>query len=199
MVTTNNIEDMNEFPLIATKNVVEIVSLQDAKAVMLRGLQYFIGESAQWLPDYDIVADWLSDNKGRGIMLMGNNGIGKTIICQRVFPAIFQYYLKLPYYSVDAKNLGEYYKNPVDNYELTISRKPIIIDDVGVESIVNDYGEKHDLFSEIVDDAEKRSRLMVITTNLTPDEIKERYGYRTLDRLKSIVRAIKIEGESMRG
>mgnify|MGYP002869193919 CR=1 FL=1 len=190
---------MEEYYLTNQKHDIIHIQLKDAKNVLLRGLKYYIGDNAQWLDKYDEVADWLADNKCRGLLFSGDNGLGKTVICAKIIPAIFKYYLKAEYFSVNAVKLGECYRNDLDHYNLVYSCDPIIIDDVGVESIVSDYGEKHDLFSEVVDDAEKKGRLMIITTNLSTDELSERYGRRTVDRLKAITRAIRIDGDSLRG
>lgn len=190
---------MNEFALISNRREIEHFQLQDTKAVLERGFKYYVGEFYKWLPEYDKVASWLSDNEKRGLLMFGNNGRGKTILSMKILPVIFKYYLKKDYYYVDAMNLGEYLRNDIESYNILISTKPIIIDDIGVESMTDFYGDKRDVVSEIIDMCEKRGRLFIATTNLTPDEIGERYGLRTLDRLKSITRSIKFYGESLRG
>ena len=190
--------NMNEFEVLSLRREIMQFSLSDAKSVMERGLKYFVGDNYKWLPEYDKVVEWLADNKRRGLMLFGSNGRGKTIIVEKILPVIFQYYLKDKPFFADARALKEYDKNLLDRYELWCSVNPIIIDDVGVECIANDYGEKRDLFSEIVDQCEKEKRLLIFSTNLTPKNINERYGLRTLDRLKAIVRAIKFQGDSLR-
>lgn len=189
---------MNEFELLGKKKEIEQITLPNAKTVLERGLKYFVGDQMKWLPEYDEVCCWLADNKRRGLMLFGSNGRGKTQICQNIMPVIFMHYLKRDYFCVEAKNLSQYNRSEIDKCQLWYTTTPIIIDDVGVESIANDYGEKRDLFSEIVDQCEKQKRLLILTTNLTPKEIIERYGLRTLDRLKAIVRAIKFHGDSLR-
>lgn len=189
---------MNEFELLGKKKEIELITLPDAKAVLERGLKYFIGEQMQWLPEYDEVCSWLADNKRRGLMLFGSNGRGKTQICHNIMPVLLKHYLQREYLCVEAKNLSQYNRSEIDKCKLWYAATPIIIDDVGVECIANDYGEKRDLFSEIVDQCEKEKRLLILTTNLTPKEISERYGLRTLDRLRAIVKAIKFNGESLR-
>lgn len=189
---------MNEFELFGNKKEIEQITLPDAKAVLERGLKYFVGEQYKWLESYDKVCDWLTDNKRHGLMLHGDPSLGKTLICANIFPVIFKYYLKKEYLYIDARNLSAFNRSEIDRCNLWYSTTPIIIDDVGVESIANDYGEKRDLFSEIVDQCEKNKRLLIFTTNLKPKIICERYGLRTLERLKSIVRAIKFDGESLR-
>ena len=189
---------MNEFALISSKREIEHIKLQDAKAVVERGLRYFVGEFYKWLPEYDEVVEWLSDNEKRGLLMFGSNGRGKTILGMKILPVIFEYYLKKEFYYVDAINIADYLRNDIESYNLLISSKPIIIDDIGVESMTDYYGEKRDMVSEIIDRCEKRGRLFIATTNLTPNEISERYGLRTLDRLKSITKAIKFYGDSLR-
>lgn len=193
-----NDKTMNEFEVFGQKKEIEQITLPDAKAVLERGLKYFVGEHYQWLPEYDEVCRWLADNKRRGLMLFGSNGRGKTQICHNIMPVLFKHYFHRDYLCVEAKNLSQYNRSEIDKCTLWYATTPIIIDDVGVESIANDYGEKRDLFSEIVDQCEKKKRLLILTTNLTPDEICERYGLRTLDRLKVIVKAIKFKGDSLR-
>ena len=189
---------MESFGFIGNRKTIDHIALKDAKDILTRGLKHFLGDNCEWLPEYDEVADWLTDNKCRGLLVFGSNGRGKTVICTKVLPLIFKHYLKKEIYMVDATDLNAYYRNQSDNFYITTADVPIIIDDIGVESIVSEYGDKKDLVSEIIDRSEKRNRLLIMTTNLTPTEIEERYGLRTLDRLKSIVRAIKCHGDSMR-
>lgn len=190
---------MIDFRDIATKREIMQIALPEAKDVLRRGMEYFVGERFQWLASYEKVALWLADNKRRGLMLSGDNGVGKTVICTKVLPLIFHYYLHADATLIDAKYLSDVYRNQNDNYKIVSDTNPIIIDDVGVESICNEFGERRDIFAQIVDDAEKKSRLIIFNTNLSVDDIKERYGMRTLDRLHSIVRSIYIDGQSMRG
>ena len=50
------------------------------------GLKYFCGDKAKWNTDYEKIVQWLTDNKGRGLMLVGGCGVGKTLIGMRIFP-----------------------------------------------------------------------------------------------------------------
>ena len=190
---------MEEHYIWGEKSVATEIRLRDASEVLKRGLRYFLGDNSSWLPEYEAISDWLSDNNGKGLLFYGSNGRGKTVICSKILPIIFQYYLHIEYIQYDAIDLGENYRLTLGNNDLLWRRNPLIIDDIGTESIINDYGEKHDIVSEIIDKAEKQNRLLILTTNLTPDEISERYGVRTLDRLKAIVKSVKTIGNSLRG
>lgn len=166
------------------------ISIQDAKDVLLRGLNYF-EPGAKWLPEYDEVVDWLSDNKGRGILCYGNCGRGKSLICCKIMPLILNHY---------CNKIVSLYTAPQMNALLdsVIKNHIICIDDIGVESLSVKYGEKRMSFCEIVDEAEKNGKLLIITTNLTTDQIAAKYGERTMDRLIAITRRVKFVGESLR-
>ncbi|MBR1927378.1 MAG: hypothetical protein IJ840_06475 [Bacteroidales bacterium] len=73
-----------------------------------------------------------------------------------------------------------------------------IIDELGVEMQMNDYGEKCEGFNLVINAAERYNRPMFITTNLTEEQILARYGERTLDRLGHLCKMVKFSGESLR-
>lgn len=65
------------------------IRLPNAKEVLDAGLRHFLGRNYMWQPEYDKVADWLTDNKGLGLFCMGNCGRGKTTIVCKYFPALY--------------------------------------------------------------------------------------------------------------
>ena len=140
------------------------------------------------LPSYDKIIDWLSDTNGRGLMLMGDCGLGKSTILNYVIPAIFRTKTKQSLTSIPAKDMVEVVRN---------SASFIIIDDLGTESIKNDYGTKVDAVSDAISYAEDSSKTLLITTNLDGEDLDRRYDERTLDRLRKC-KVILIEGESFR-
>ena len=109
---------------------------------------------------------------------------------------MFHYLTESPHI-YPAYRLSDTYRNQTTMWDL-IDNRPIVIDDLGTEHYYFEYGEKRDLFAELVDQAEKDKRLMIITTNLTTDQIKERYGIRTYDRLRALTKVVSLTGESMR-
>jgi len=140
------------------------------------------------LPAYDEIIDWLEDTKGRGLMLMGECGLGKSTILNYVIPAIFRTKTNKSLKSVSAKDLGVIEKS-ITTF--------IIIDDLGTESIKNDYGTKIDAVADAISYAEDSSKTLLITTNLNVDDLRKRYDDRTLDRLRKC-KVIIIKGESFR-
>ena len=140
------------------------------------------------LPAYDEIIDWLVDTKGRGLMLMGECGLGKSTILNYVIPAIFRTKTNKSLKSISAKDLGIIEKS-ITTF--------IIIDDLGTESIKNDYGTKIDAVADAISYAEDSSKTLLITTNLSGKSLKERYDERTLDRLRKC-KVVVIKGESFR-
>jgi len=140
------------------------------------------------LPEYDEIIDWLSDTKGRGLMLMGECGLGKSTILNYVIPAIFRTKTNKSMKSIPAKELGA-----IERSDASF----IIIDDLGTESIKNDYGTKIDAVSDAISYAEDSSKTLLITTNLASKALKERYDDRTLDRLRKC-KVVVIKGKSFR-
>jgi len=140
------------------------------------------------LTEYDEIIDWLLDTKGRGLMLMGECGLGKSTILNYVIPAIFRTKTNKILISTPAKELKEIERS---------NASFVIIDDLGTESIKNDYGTKIDAVADAISYAEDSSKTLLITTNLDAADLKERYDERTLDRLRKC-KVVVIKGKSFR-
>ena len=67
------------------------ISVPDAKAALWKGIQFFTGNAASWQDEYNDVANWLTDNKGRGLLCIGNCGRGKTLLCGRIIPVLLNH------------------------------------------------------------------------------------------------------------
>ena len=171
------------------------IKIPNAKESLFNGLKVVTrNKNAEWLEDYNYIADWLTDNKGKSFVLTGPTGVGKSMICSAVIPMMLEKlcHRRVPVYT--AKDLCN-----KETYLKAIKQKIVILDDFGVEDVFNDFGNIHDIFSEIVDNIEKKGVLLIGTTNLTPEEIKAKYGFRTYDRLRGNAKLVIIRHESMRG
>lgn len=168
------------------------IKTPDAKRILARGIRHFIGDSAVWLDEYDQVAEWLEDNKGLGLFCAGNCGRGKSVICQKVLPVIFKYWHKKVVNTVTAVDLNRRF-DEISQYKI------ISIDDIGTEAGAVVYGETHDYIQELVDLAERRQKLLIVTTNMNIKEIGKKYGDRTVDRLRALTKCVIFEGKSLRG
>lgn len=183
------IEGLKETGFNPLPNLVH-VAIPDAKSILWRGLNYFTGK-AEWLPEYGEISDWLSDNKGRGLLCYGNCGRGKSLICWKILPLLLNHYCRKIVTCYDAQQMNA-------DIDAVKAKHIIYIDDVGTENISVKFGEKRIAFCEIVDEAEKRGKLLILTTNLSLDEISQKYGERTMDRLVAITTRVKFKGESLR-
>lgn len=182
--------------------------IPDARNLLMRGLRYFLGDKATWQPEYDAVADWLTDNKGKGLLLYGGCGRGKTLIAQKILPVIFQHYLHkvLPCYT--SRDLNE-------RYAEVLQYRMVSVDDIGQEDNMKIYGTTHKYFSELVDEAERHSKLLILTTNLrkmiprdeqgrpvatdSAPSLEGRYDIRTVSRLRLLTKDIPFVGDDLRG
>ena len=171
-------------------NRYKLGAREEIKEMFIKSFEYYdrTVEKYEHLTAYDEIIDWMVDTKGRGLMLMGECGLGKSTILNYVIPAIFRTRTNKILRSVPAKELGAVDRNKAPF---------IIIDDLGTESIKNDYGTKIDAVADAISYAEDSSKTLLITTNLTPQALKERYDERTLDRLRKC-KVVIIKGKSFR-
>lgn len=172
----------------------EILRLSDAKQAMRASLRYFLeqkGKRAVWLPQYDEVSGWLQDNEGKGLLMCGNCGMGKTILGMYVIPSVI---LALAGKVVKCYSMDEMNRNADE-----VKRKRFVyLDDIGTESPYMEYGNKRAVFAEIMDNAEKNGNIVIASTNLNRQGLTELYGDRVIDRIRSTMRVIPFNGKSMR-
>ena len=171
-------------------NRYKLGSKEELKEMFIKAFKYYDRtiDKYEHLSSYDEIIDWLEDTRGRGLMLMGECGLGKSTILNYVIPAIFRTKTNKVLRSIPAKELAAVERNVAPF---------IIIDDLGTESIKNDYGTKIDAVADAISYAEDSSKTLLITTNLSPNSLKERYDERTLDRLRKC-KVVIIKGKSFR-
>lgn len=182
--------DIGAMPSLPSDNAVK-VNVPGSKDVLMRGLNWVTRGNATWLPEYNEVAEWLTDNKGRGLLMFGDCGRGKSLIGKYILPLIFKHWLKkiMNVYTAQALN---------SNIDEALGRHIIYVDDIGTEEVSVQYGNRRMAFAELVDAAESKGKLLVISTNLSLDNLGAKYGERTMDRLRAITRQILFEGDSLR-
>ena len=170
------------------------IAVPNAKEVLENAMRYFIsleGKQAVWLQEYDQVAEWLGDNQGRGIFLFGNCGRGKSILCRYAIPAILLKYCRKVVSVFVIQDMNR-------DIDLVLSKHVVSLDDIGTEELSVKYGERRMAFAEVMDAAEKQGKLVIVSTNLGANELKERYGDRVLDRIRAVTKRVLFEGKSLR-
>ena len=170
------------------------IRVPDAKNVLRHVMGQILsreGRELQWIPEYDKVARWLSDNQGRGLFLFGNCGRGKSLLCRYAIPAILMECCRkiVSVYDIQEMNAD------IDG---ALRKKIVALDDIGTEEVSIKYGDRRMAFAEIMDMAEKNGNLVIVSTNLDAEKLKNRYGDRVLDRIKSTTARIMFEGKSLR-
>lgn len=162
-----------------------------------RGMQYTeakerIAAAARYLTE---------SSRKRWLLLAGNVGTGKTTLSAAIRNT-------LNYYAVPCKmfRASDFPALFIDNAELTQRQilrgewcEVLLLDDIGVEQAdIKFYGNVIQPFVKIVEERYDRRLPLVVSTNLTSAEIEERYGHRTLDRIREMSVGIKYDGESYR-
>ena len=167
-------------------------------------------ERFRWMKGYERIAEWLSDNKGKGLLLCAPTGRGKTDICQRILPNILGNGGRpIPY--VEAKDLCK--PKSADLRDDLKAAPILIVDKLGKEPR-KFFSDDNNSFSDLLENAERTGQLLIICTQLStttidperypeaaaqyPDSIQNRYGQDVLSRLAAVVKATRIVGEDMR-
>lgn len=172
------------------------ISIPNAEKRLRGGLQYFVnmksGCDAEWNEhNYRPIVDWMTDNRGKGLLMFGGCGLGKSIIGMYILPLLIKdVHRKV----VNIFNALELNRKIDEILKLHI----IYIDDIGTEDNLNSYGNKRIPFAELCDAAEKKGKLLILTTNLSIDELTARYGDRVVDRLIATTKAVPFIGDSLR-
>ena len=142
------------------------------------------------LPEYDEVIEWMSNTRGKGLLLAGSNGRGKSVIVNSLLPLYFKTIYGKILRPIPARKLVKHLDN--------LPKFAIVIDEVGQEEIVNEYGTRIDAVEIAISEAEDKNRLLIMTTNLNSQQILERYGNRILDRIRRLCTVVNFQGKSMR-
>lgn len=146
-----------------------------------------------------LMAQWLLSPR-QGILLRGNVGVGKTTMLYALQETIRILTNNSHTLTIKtASDITSAAKDCPTDYQAYCKAQMLGIDDLGTEpSSIKQYGNE---LSPIVEMIEKRYSLnlpTLITTNLvtvgSKDEIADRYGIRTLDRLREMCSFLTYDG-----
>ncbi|MDR1939062.1 MAG: hypothetical protein LBQ73_11285 [Tannerellaceae bacterium] len=170
------------------------VRIPQARERLEEALALFVGHEGRtlhWLPEYDEVAAWLTDSQGLGLMLQGNCGRGKTLLCRYVIPYLVLTYQDKVVRAFDIQDMNR-------DIDALLRLPAVSLDDIGTEEASIHYGERRMAFAEIIDSAEKTGQLVIFSTNLDIRPLTDRYGARIIDRLSKLTRQVIFAGPSLR-
>lgn len=148
----------------------------------------------------------------KGILLMGNFGVGKTALMK-----LFRTNQRQPFRIHGAKDIAnlfesdgqdaieEYnklYRNPVNDPECFYKKESgLCIDDIGTEDLKINYGNKKNVVGDIIETRYNWKNMGVFfhaTTNLTVQQLTDFYGGRVLSRMRETLNFIELPGNDRR-
>lgn len=160
---------------------------------------YFSGDAGIYKPE-------------RGMFIMGGVGTGKTTIMQA-----FSRNKKQCYRMASAIDMAEHVKHHgAESWKIFLKGSASaglesnfyqpycgwLIDDMGTEDIVNDFGNKVDVIANIVfamsNDPARYGGSFHFTTNLNKEMLEHRYGPRVMSRLRELCNVVALTGEDRR-
>jgi len=182
-------------------------SVPNARERMEEELRRVVGTDFRWLRCqgqngsdicYDKIADWLTDNKGKGLLFVGPTGAGKSKMCCDILPAIIggDDRQKIPV--VTAREM----RSRIDELK---KARVVVIDGLGREERKN-YGNDDNTFLDLCDASVQGGPLLIVNTQLSttpvhskdfPLSIEERYGREVLDRLAAVTTMALYTGDSL--
>ncbi|QSH40945.1 hypothetical protein P0136_10585 [Lentisphaerota bacterium ZTH] len=153
--------------------------------------------------------DWLARYRlgglTRGLYLYGPTGRGKTFHLKAI-----RAFIRMPY--LDENKLKNVYREDVETFEEILTRPhasrgdgddfDLLIDELGGENTLVDYGNRVDIAAEVIrirhEMFQRHGAKTMLTGNLPPQGIRERYGDRIHSRLLEMCRCVSIGGCDLR-
>ena len=187
------------------------MTIEQAKSIMLASYQAEVEYRNMSFTNDKFVnqninrmAEYLINPKTKfGVMLSGKCGNGKTTMLY-AFQSAMNYLSMSRVFNdkgiaiIDAKDIVSYSKD-TKRYNTMRSYEMLGIEDMGREPTeVMDYGN---ILNPVIDLLEYRyanQLFTIITTNLTPKEIREKYGDRIADRFNEMLFNIVFENNTYR-
>ena len=174
----------------AFREVTEAELLARADAMARRGYRH----SEETLA---ALRDWM---EGRGLILRGGVGSGKTSVFRALRHPMSQRegdrggtIAVFPMMDVVGRTVQD-----VRETMEQLAESEVVLDDVGAEPAFNDFGSRFEMLPWLVEMRLRSKAKTDFTTNLTGEELRGRYGMRTVDRMHELAAAHRFTGKSMR-
>ena len=188
---------LKEFDEEEMKAREKAVNSSIERLVGIHYLKYFNEESVAEKEKIDKkISEMFS--KGKGLILFGNVGVGKTMALVYIFRKICESYKNEPFYKavpVSYYFMPELFRK-LHCGEVVSLKNFVMLDDWGRE-----YAEPFALsqFEALIEKIYASERILIITTNLTREQFINREGWaRITDRVREMCGIIEINGSSRR-
>lgn len=186
------------------ESTAEALTAAYANEVAYRGGTYVADEATSI--HIKKVAEWLTAEKPKfGMLLCGKCGNGKTTMVRALVMLIQYLYSKASYddqrfiKTVDAKEIVHLAKTNYTDFKKLCNVDMLAIDDLGIEpSEVLDYGNILNPAVDLLTHRYNEQLFTIITTNLTPAQIREHYGDRIADRFNEMMSRVVYENPTYR-
>ena len=155
----------------------------------------------------NLIANYITGgSKKFGLMFCGLCGNGKTTWAKALQLLASGLNLKNPinnlYYVFplwNAKDLAMRSKGNYNDWRNVMRYQLMIVDDLGTEPReVMEFGNVYTPLIDLITTRYEEQLYTIFTTNLTPAQLEEKYGRRTVDRLNEMVEKVVFENESYR-
>lgn len=131
----------------------------------------------------------------KGIFVYGGTGTGKTYFLHALrnqFRVPVESWVEIMVDIASAPYQGQYY--PIDRIT---EKDKYSIDDIGVEHQDN-QGKNVSMLYILINRMYNREGMLFLTTNLTLEQFRERYGDRILSRIVEMCEMVELTGEDKR-
>ena len=190
------------------------MSFDDAKVYLLAAYQAEVERrhkvferNEHFDAQLNLIAKYLTGgSKKFGLMFCGLCGNGKTTWAKALQLLVSGLNLKNPtnnlYYVFplcNAKDLAMRSKGNYNDWRNVMRYQLMIVDDMGTEPReVMEFGNVYTPLIDLITTRYEEQLYTIFTTNLTPAQLEEKYGRRTVDRLNEMVEKVVFENESYR-
>ena len=148
-------------------------------------------------------ADSFPDTDYRNLLLCGEGGLGKTFLLNCIFERVTSRGYSAVritsfrlFEAMRQQHIGN--DDKYDGFAALIEAPLLLIDDLGTEPMMRNITVEY-LFT-LLNERAAAKRRTVVATNLTPPQIKERYGERVASRLldRTCTAPIQLRGKDLR-
>ena len=149
-------------------------------------------------------ADTFEDAKIKNIVLLGSSGVGKTYLSQSFAKEMLK--KNVPTLFLSSFTLNNMFLkihtsqslNKTDGLNNCINSELLIIDDLGTEPILRNVTKEYLLV--LLNERALKNKSTIITSNLTPEAIIDRYGERIFSRIfnKANTAIFNLNGKDLR-
>lgn len=132
----------------------------------------------------------------KGLFVWGGYGVGKTAYLD----IVSRFYRPLRWLNLAEMVDSDFLDERVwPNWNREAMNCHIVLDDLGSEPTLNDYGIRRELAGEFIVRYHLRGRgRLFISTNLTGEGLSERYGMRVCSRIKELCVPLNMRGRDKR-